>query len=219
MKPDKKSYSMHNKVLPKIVHIKGEDTIVIEVKQVWIETMPKYKVGHKRFPRFPKTKMVTTKQNTVFENNFKINKTFLKIFKHYELSETSGKLTCLHKTFRHFRKGNSKLYCMSQPNITCADFELFEKTFSTCAWLRYNLPFFPFKTNYMQSDLKRWLMSRWQSFLLPMNIPAFWIFMLPHLQRHPSHPTDERQEWKKQRSANIFLIYVQLCVVVWISWK
>ena len=46
-----------------------------------------------------------------------------------------------------------------------------KKTFSTCAWLRYNLPFFPFKTNYMQSDLKRWLMSRWQSFLLPMNIP------------------------------------------------
>ena len=85
MKPDKKSYSMHNKVLPKIVHIKGEDTIVIEVKQVWIETMPKYKIGHKRFPRFPKTKMVTTKQNTVFENNFKINKTFLKIFKHYAM--------------------------------------------------------------------------------------------------------------------------------------
>ena len=100
-----------------------------------------------------------------------LNATFLKIFKHYELSKTSGKLTCLHKTSRHFRKGNSKLYCMSQPNITCADFELFEKTFSTCAWLRYNLPFFPFKTNYMQSDLKRWLMSRWQSFLLPMNIP------------------------------------------------
>ena len=54
---------------------------------------------------------------------------FLKIFKHYELSETSGKLTCLHKTSRHFRKGNSKLYCMSQPNITCADFELFKKDF------------------------------------------------------------------------------------------
>ena len=58
-----------------------------------------------------------------------LNATFLKIFKHYELSETSGKLTCLHKTFRHFRKGNSKLYCMSQPNITCADFELFKKDF------------------------------------------------------------------------------------------
>ena len=74
MKPDKKSYSMHNKVLPKIVHIKGEDTIVIEEKQVWIETMPKYKVGHKRFPRFPKTKLVTTKHNTVFENDSKIIK-------------------------------------------------------------------------------------------------------------------------------------------------
>ena len=142
-----------------------------------------------------------------------LNATFLKIFKHYELSETSGKLTCLHKTSRHFRKGNSKLYCMSQPNITCADFELFEKTFSTCAWLRYNLPFFPFKTNYMQSDLKRWLMCSLDDnpFFFPwislLNIYATSFTTTPH-------PTDERQEWKKQRSANIFLIYVQLCVVV-----
>ena len=93
-----------------------------------------------------------------------------------------------------------------------------KKTFSTCAWLRYNLPFFPFKTNYMQSDLKRWLMSRWQSFLLPMNIPFEYLCYLIYNDT-PPYPTDERQEWKKQRSANIFLIYVQLCVVVWISWK
>ena len=110
-------------------------------------------------------------------------------------------------------KVTASLYCMSQPNITCADFELFEKTFSTCAWLRYNLPFFPFKTNYMQSDLKRWLMSRWQSFLLPMNIPFEYLCYLIYNDT-PPYPTDERQEWKKQRSANIFLIYVQLCVVV-----